>query len=505
MKRPSSRFSPLQLFVGLISIIAISEAAIMAVLPWLVDAEEHGHLTEALVDTALLSLICAPFLWYWLFHPLQEAYESASAESHAIIESAGEAIISINEQGIIETFNPAAEHIFGYSASEAIGKNVSFLMPEPYRKQHNQFVQRYLDTHITRVIGSKRQLEGLRANGEVFPLELAVSEVRRGRRRTFTAVLHDISAYKTAETRLSEANSLLEKIFSNLPGMIAYLDNNFNFIRVNRNYAEADNRAADFFVGKNYFDLYPDDENRPVFETVRQSGTPHFAHARAFEHKDHPERGVSYQDWVLHPIIDEQGEVSNLLLTMSDVTGRAMAEIQRREATKKLEYMVHHDTLTGLPNRLLFYDRLERAVHLARRNNDRICLFFVDLDLFKQVNDNFGHAAGDELLCQVSQRLKNSVRESDSVARIAGDEFTVILQQVRDCDAAIQIAQKIIDGLRQPFQLNGHTAQIGASIGIAIYPLDATTADDMVKAADTAMYAAKRAGRNTFVCSMGET
>ena len=496
--------SPLQLFIGLLLIIATAETAIMFLIPLTLDEQEPPPLFAILFDPLLLSLICAPLLWLWFFRPLNSAYETAYAESHAIIESAGEAIISIDEEGTIITFNPSAENIFGYPDESVIGKNVSILMPEPYRSQHDAHLQRYLKTHIARVIGQKRQLQGQRANGEIFPLELAVSEVRHGRHSTFTAVLHDVSAYKQVEEQLSQANSLLEKIFSSLPGKIAYMDANFNYIRVNTAYAEADNRTPDYYVGKNHFGLFPDAEDTEIFRFVRQAGEPYFAHAKTVEHKDHPERRVSYWDWALYPIIDDQGEISNLLLTMSDVTDRAMAEMQRREATQKLEYMVHHDTLTGLPNRLLFYDRLEQAVHLAKRNDETICLFFIDLDLFKQVNDRLGHAAGDELLCQVSSRLTQTVRDSDSVARIAGDEFTVILQQVRDCQAAIQVAEKIISQLSLPFSILSDTVQIGASIGIAIYPRDARTVDDIVKVADSAMYEAKRAGRNTWYCSLRE-
>lgn len=493
--------SPLHLFIGILLIIATAEAAIMFLLPLMLSGTPHSLLTEILLDPLLLSLVCAPLLWFWFFRPLSRAYETAYAESHAIIEYAGEAIISIDEQGIITSFNPSAENIFGYPRESVVGKNVSMLMPEPYRSQHDEHLQRYFRTHIARVIGQKRQLEGQRANGEIFPLELAVSEIRRGRRSTFTAVLHDISAYKQVEAQLSQANNLLEQIFSNLPGLVAYMDANFNYIRVNTAYAETHQRTPDYFIGKNHFGLFPDAEDLETFRQVRNSGEPYFAHAKPLESIDRSGRETRYWDCALYPILNDQGEVGNLLLTMSDVTDRAIADRERRDATQKLQYMVHHDTLTGLPNRLLFYDRLEQAVHLAKRNNQTMCLFFVDLDLFKQVNDRLGHAAGDELLCQVSVRLTETVRDSDSVARIAGDEFTVILQQVRDCESAIQVAEKIIARLREPFTVLGNRVEIGASIGIAVYPLDASNMDDMVKVADSAMYEAKRAGRNTWACS----
>ena len=147
-------------------------------------------------------------------------------------------------------------------------------------------------------------------------------------------------------------------------------------------------------------------------------------------------------------------------------------------------------------NRILFWDRPEYALRLASRNRQLVALLWLDLDGFKAINDTLGHAAGDELLRQVSQRLQASLRESDTAARMGGDEFTVVLATVAHPEDATGVAQKIIDQIHQPFALPQGSAQISTSIGIALYPDHASTAKELVHCADLAMYAAKNAGKN---------
>lgn len=191
------------------------------------------------------------------------------------------------------------------------------------------------------------------------------------------------------------------------------------------------------------------------------------------------------------PMRDEGGEIANFIAVYEDIT-------EQKQAQKRIEYMAHFDALTGLPNRTLFYDRLEQALSLAKRNDGGVALLFMDLDGFKQVNDTMGHHAGDLLLKGVAERLRQCIRESDTVARLGGDEFTVILNDAHEQHSVARIAEKIIASLAQPFDLEGNEAKIGVSIGIARYSEEASTEDELVKNADQAMYAAKAAGKNTY-------
>jgi diguanylate cyclase (GGDEF)-like protein/PAS domain S-box-containing protein len=170
----------------------------------------------------------------------------------------------------------------------------------------------------------------------------------------------------------------------------------------------------------------------------------------------------------------------------------------QKSAENELRIMANYDHLTGLPNRTLLLDRIEHAIAASHRRKDSIALFFIDLDRFKQVNDSLGHECGDILLKEVSKRLAKSLREDDTLARIGGDEFVVLLERFRSNNELSGIAQKFIDIVQQPFTLNSHVVSIGASIGISLYPNDAEDSEELFRNADVAMYHAKQLGRNNY-------
>lgn len=172
--------------------------------------------------------------------------------------------------------------------------------------------------------------------------------------------------------------------------------------------------------------------------------------------------------------------------------------IERKRAELHLSHLAHYDPLTDIPNRILFYDRLEHAVNLAERDGTSFALMFIDLNGFKQVNDNFGHDAGDAIIRICAERLSACLRRSDSVARIGGDEFTLLLQHIDSQTDVAHIAEKVIAALAQPADINGNLVVVGASIGIAIYPHAGRDADTLLKHADMAMYRAKQERGSSF-------
>lgn len=169
-----------------------------------------------------------------------------------------------------------------------------------------------------------------------------------------------------------------------------------------------------------------------------------------------------------------------------------------KQTNEQVSHLAHHDTLTGLPNRVLFYDRLNHAMAKARREGGSFAVLFLDLDGFKLVNDTFGHCIGDALLCEAAERVTACVRESDTVARMGGDEFTVIIGNAKTSASIECVAQKIGAALAHRFELYGKTCSVSASIGIAIYPNNGEAAEQLVKIADDAMYAAKYSGKNCY-------
>jgi diguanylate cyclase (GGDEF)-like protein/PAS domain S-box-containing protein len=193
----------------------------------------------------------------------------------------------------------------------------------------------------------------------------------------------------------------------------------------------------------------------------------------------------------ISPIRDDQGLVTHFVSVKEDFT-----EIKRLQ--DQMDSLAYHDQLTGLPNRTLFYDRLTHARALARRQEHGFALFYMDLDGFKAVNDTYGHERGDQLLKAVGQRITECVRASDTVARIGGDEFTVLLPDLQERDAAAVVARQIIDALAQPFQFDEVSCSIGVSIGISFYPEHGEDSELLISRADSAMYRVKNIGKNGF-------
>ena len=199
---------------------------------------------------------------------------------------------------------------------------------------------------------------------------------------------------------------------------------------------------------------------------------------------------------------DEAGKVSGVFVVARDNS-------ERKRVEERMQRQAHYDALTGIPNRVLFFERLRQGTIRAKRERHELALLFLDLDKFKAVNDSLGHEAGDEVLRVTASRIRGLLRESDTVARIGGDEFTVILPRISSRHNAAEVAAKIVDALAAPFDLsdfNGGKREvtIGCSVGIAIFPVDAENADGLVVAADTAMYEAKRNGSGFRFCTRGE-
>jgi diguanylate cyclase (GGDEF)-like protein len=190
-------------------------------------------------------------------------------------------------------------------------------------------------------------------------------------------------------------------------------------------------------------------------------------------------------------ILDENGAISEVVSVSRDVS-------ERRRAEEQIEYQAYHDALTGLPNRLLFRDRLTIALAHAKRQHTPLVVMFLDLDRFKNVNDTLGHSLGDELLRVVAERLRSVLREGDTIARMGGDEFTVLLSDLKHAGDAAKIAQKLLDTVAEPVRAEGHELYLTTSIGIALFPSDGDTAEVLLKNADTAMYRAKDVGRNSY-------
>ncbi len=196
--------------------------------------------------------------------------------------------------------------------------------------------------------------------------------------------------------------------------------------------------------------------------------------------------------------LDFASSVVSAIALSLEIKKRHLIQRELKAQKEVLHHHAHHDSLTGLPNRFLFNDRLNQAIKQAQRSNSKIAVLFIDLDRFKSINDSMGHNIGDELLIQVAQRLKGVIRQTDTLARLGGDEFSVVLDQIHNNDDVVAVTQNLLSSMKQPFKLSTRTVYITLSVGASVYPDDGDSVKELLKNADAAMYQAKDDGRNTY-------
>ena len=202
--------------------------------------------------------------------------------------------------------------------------------------------------------------------------------------------------------------------------------------------------------------------------------------------------GEVFPEWLSITVVrDNSGAVTHYIGSFSDIS-------ERKKQQEHIEFLAHHDVLTGLPNRLLLDDRIHQAIAKSHRNKDRVAVLFIDLDRFKLINDTLGHDYGDRLLVCLGQRLPQILRETETVSRVGGDEFVIVIPDLTNIDRVALVAQKLIDTIIQPIEVDNHILHVTPSIGISIYPDDGDSAPMLLRNADTAMYHAKDRGRNNF-------
>jgi len=304
--------------------------------------------------------------------------------------------------------------------------------------------------------------------------------------------LEQYSTVKEMETRLFGA------ILVASPDPIYVLDLEGRFIYANKATADLFALELKAIIGKSTFDLgfpFASDFQHNLEQVIADQNT----FRGKFIHTFASGQGEKF-GYLLAPVLDEDRNTEAIVCIARDITEQELIEA-------KTWHTAHHDLLTGLPNRRLFLDRLEQEVKHAMRSNLPLAVLFMDLDGFKEVNDSLGHEAGDRLLSDVAARLSNCVRVADTVARMGGDEFTVILTGVKQPKDVEFVAQNIIDVLAMPFPIAQPPVRISVSIGITLYPQDAPSPVALLEAADQAMYKAKKSGsrRMCFYDTSGKT
>jgi diguanylate cyclase (GGDEF)-like protein/PAS domain S-box-containing protein len=314
-----------------------------------------------------------------------------------------------------------------------------------------------------------------------------------GRYDGYYATTSDIHEQKSVEEELRRTNTILSAHFDNTPLAVIEWDTELRIVRWSGQAEAIFGWNASEALGRSlsgWRHVYEEDEPA-VTRMIRDLAQGRERHA-TLRHRNYRKDGsVIWVEWHNSALRDASGRVISILSLAQDVSSRIQAE-------ERLQYMATHDGLTGLPNSVLLNDRLEAALSRARRAKRRVGVMFLDLDHFKDVNDTLGHRVGDQLLKELARRIRASLRQSDVLARISGDEFVVVLEDLPDEGAPERVARIILEEVRRPFHVEGNEIHVSGSLGLAIHPDDGGDAETLLKNADAAMYYAKELGRNGF-------
>lgn len=298
------------------------------------------------------------------------------------------------------------------------------------------------------------------------------------------ALKHELTERKRAETGIR----LAATVFDTVDTAVMVTDADKRIIKVNPAFTVITGYTPGEAIGNTTHMLssgaHTPEFYKEMWATLKASGS------WQGEISNRRKSGEFYIEWLsINEVRDNEGQLTHYVALFSDIS-------ERKAAEEHMHTLAHYDALTGLPNRTLLSDRLQQAITSAKREKSHMALMFIDLDKFKPVNDTLGHHIGDLMLKEVAQRMLECLRESDSAARIGGDEFVVLLPLIDAASDAVAVAEKIRHALNQPFELAGHRLNISSSIGVAVYPEHGGDEKSLLKNADTAMYFAKEAGRN---------
>ena len=409
----------------------------------------------------------------------------------AALEAAANAIVITDSHGTIIWVNHAFTTMTGYSREEALGNNPRLL------KSGEQSVSYYANLWSTISSGKvwRGEIVNQRKDGTSYTEEMTITPVTRdvgNPDNYFVAIKQDVTERKRSEEELYRAHQMLQTLLNTIPQRVFWKDRNCSYVGCNRAFAtDAGLNDPAEIIGKSDFDLVWS-ETAEVYRTddklVMEQGSAKLGYE---EIQDRPDGGRVWLRTSKLPLSDREGKVTGVIGTDEDITDRKVAE-------DRVQYLAYYDALTGLPNRSLLQYRLAKALASARRRKDRVALLFLDLDRFKDINDSLGHSVGDLLLQEVAERLKKWSREQDTVARVGGDEFVIVLTAAKDGADAAVAAERLVHAMSAAIVVQGRTLSVGCSLGISIFPEHGADSETLIKNADAAMYCAKENGGHNF-------
>ncbi|KNZ67657.1 hypothetical protein AB595_25690 [Massilia sp. WF1] len=401
----------------------------------------------------------------------------------AVTENLPVMLGKLNAAGKFVLLNRHALEGFGKRADELIGQDIACA----YRENDFEKIKPY----IARVRAGEQvnfeHVAQVKGRDRYYDCCFVPQRLSSGKHDGFFAMAYDVTARRLSEIRLAESEERLRTITDNLPVLIAHIDSERCYLFANAIHSAWLGQEPKTILGKTMEEAFGNahyEQQREAFEQAWRGNVAQCEH----------EIVRNKRTRIVHSIFLPQvrnGVVIGVYVLTNDATTSRLHE-------RSLHALAHTDTLTNLPNRRHFESALSAATGQREHSNRYAAVLYLDVDDFKQINDHHGHAMGDAVLVEFAKRLQSAVRGSDLVARLAGDEFTVLLTEVSNIVDVEQVAQKILSAVREPFALLGQTLNLTTTIGAAVGDIAAPTPRSLVEAADSALYAAKKAGKDRY-------
>ncbi|WP_353661288.1 EAL domain-containing protein [Hydrogenimonas sp. SS33] len=414
---------------------------------------------------------------------LDKSRESYRRRLSALIEAIPDLIFYVDEEGrYLDVLSQGHEDALYLPRERIVGRTIEEVFPKKYADLFFEATRKAIETHKTEIIEYTMKIGG---EPHIFEARIAPTFMMENGKRTSMAIVRDI----TAQKRSMDYLGVIRKIFEDATEGILIISKDGTYVEANDafcrmigedRHCRPGPRVEDF---RNYFD-------EATLKEIRKNldENDYFRGEVTIHRRGMPDLLA----WItIDTVFDEKEEAAYRVAMLTDIS-----ELQK--SREKLRYTATHDALTGLPNRALLFEHLQEVLARTKRSENSGALLFIDLDNFKEVNDTSGHKAGDLVLEECARRIRSVVRESDILGRLGGDEFLLILENIENSDVPMHVAKKIIDEINRPYSVEGNVYELGASIGIALFPADSREQEELVQFADMAMYRAKEEGKNRF-------
>ena len=416
-----------------------------------------------------------------------------------MLEQIHDSVIATDLEGNITSWNYASEVMLGYSAKEMIGKHITSIYLEKDYESLEENIKLLMKNGF-----SYADITLVKKSGDTIEAELSLSILKDEDDNPTGMVGYskDITKRKKVQHDLLQQHKYLQSIIDGVEDPIMVIKEDYSVELMNSTLQEASKNIK--LEDKEHPKCYELSHNRstPCDGTEHPCPLKDVLKTKKHEtvvHKHYDTEGKKiYVELSATPLLDKEQNCIGIIESARDITVHLQVQDELRLQKDILRHQAHHDFLTGLPNRILFQDRLEQALEKAKRDKSILALLFIDLDHFKEINDSLGHKTGDEVLKIITHIFRNTIRKEDSIARLGGDEFTIVLEGLKRPQDASILAKKLLQELSKPIVINNHELYISSSIGISIYPNDGISFMDLLKYADAAMYKAKNEGRNNF-------